>query len=208
MELVDVVALAIDGLQRGGGGVEVVAAHHSVLLVDAYDREEDAVDAHLLIDGSFAMLEEVLAVFVADDDDLPLLTQVDIVDEASLHQLHGIHLLCGRLGSLQGHVAQVVLAEGGRGGCVADLGDDQAEFVGEVAECRLAVGLVQLDATSLLDAVVGFRGDAGMHMDGIEREALAGLLKGVDDAIARSLQDDDQKQAVCHSERPQFVTAQ
>ena len=114
--------------------------------------------------------------------------------------------------ALQGHVAQVVLAKRGRIGGVADLCNDGTEFVGEVALGHFAVAVVEFDASSLLDAVVGFGGEAGEDVDGIEREAFACPFEGMDDAVAGSLQNNQQKNAASHSEscseRTEFVTAQ
>ena len=82
-QLVYFVALAVYGLKGGEGCVEIVAAHHAVIFVDADHRKADAIDAHLLVDGSLAVLEEVIAVLVADDNDLALFGKVYLVDEAS-----------------------------------------------------------------------------------------------------------------------------
>ena len=200
-DAVQLVALVVDGLQ-GAEGDEclvrltrvVVEPHYLIGHTAGVDKPPDGVGVR------FA--EEDFGRLVVEHDDLAPLLQVRLVDKASRGDFHRLRFAIVGIHTHQRQV-DVFLPVADVDASLLQGGACAGHVFAELRFSVLYVAVVQLDAPSFLQAVVGLGGPAGEDADGVERAVHGVLLEGMDEAVARAQQHDEHEDAPCHGETRQ-----
>ena len=202
-DVVQLVALVVDGLQGAEGDVGFARFAVALVVVDAHHLIGHAPGVDKLADGlGVGLAEEDVGRLLVEDDDLAPLLQVDVVDEAPLGGLYGLDFRVVGVYAQQGEV-DVLLAEADVEAALAHGGAHAGHVVGELRFGVRQVAVVQLDAPPFLQAVVRLGGPAGEDADGVERPLGRVLLESVDEAVACAQQHDEHEDAPRHGKARQ-----
>ncbi len=199
--LVGLVATAVHRPDGGKRCIDILTHAALVGLRDADDLEGEVAHAQRLSDERTDVAANKLArLRVADDQHLTAFALVDVVDETARQQLYLVDdSLVGR--HAVERAADVVAARCGDGdSTLRDAGTERLDDVTVLVTCGAQVAVVERYRAALTHAVVGLRCRTAIHLHGVAEEVIGVVGEAVDEAVARTEEQDNHEDAPSHGE--------